>query len=35
MREAIKFLLLTIFILSSADAQENFSDPIFGDRIDL
>ena len=35
MKAAIKFLLLITFILSSADAQELFSDPIFGDRIDL
>jgi hypothetical protein len=35
MKAAIKFFLLTIFILSSVDAQEKFSDPIFGDRIDL
>jgi hypothetical protein len=31
----IKFLLLITFILSTVEAQENFIDPIFGDRIDL
>jgi hypothetical protein len=35
MGATLKLLLLIVLILSSVDAQENFLDPIFGNRIDL